>query len=154
MMRENCSTVYIFKNQKVLLHLHPKFHKYLPPGGHAEKNETPEETAFREVKEETGLDIAFISQENLWLSYPHAKSLYRPYLILLENVDFPYPHQHIDYIYLAKQIDKSIPHFPFSFFTLEQVEMLYKKNKVFSDTLQILKKVFSDKTLSLENLRV
>lgn len=41
----------------VLLRLHEKYGMWLPPGGHIELHETPEEAAVREVKEETGLDV-------------------------------------------------------------------------------------------------
>lgn len=51
----------IVKNKKILLLKQGKTsrHAYLwgPPGGHREKNESLIDTARREVKEETGLDI-------------------------------------------------------------------------------------------------
>jgi 8-oxo-dGTP pyrophosphatase MutT (NUDIX family) len=105
MERQFTATVYIFQNQKVLLHLHKKLGKWLPPGGHLELNETPPEAARREVLEETGLEIEFIEQENLKIDGYNAKNFERPFLCLLENVpaykDKP-AHQHMDFIYLAK----------------------------------------------------
>ena len=47
-------------DQKVLLHYHKKVRLVLPPGGHVEPNETPAESAIREVKEETGLKVKII----------------------------------------------------------------------------------------------
>lgn len=54
------SRVIIIKDKKVLLIRRHKNgdHYYALPGGTVEKNETIEETAIREIKEETNLDIA------------------------------------------------------------------------------------------------
>ena len=49
--------VYIVYQNKVLLRLHEKHHLWLSVGGHIELDETPEEAATREVKEEVGLDV-------------------------------------------------------------------------------------------------
>ena len=99
-MREFTATVYILNENQVLLHFHKKLKKWLPPGGHLEKDETPPECAIREAKEETGLDIALIRDERLWVDRWNATSFERPFLCLLENIpayqDLP-PHQHIDF---------------------------------------------------------
>jgi 8-oxo-dGTP diphosphatase len=49
----------IIKNEKILLlHRQKSGRKYYVfPGGRSDKGETPEITAIREIKEETGLDI-------------------------------------------------------------------------------------------------
>src|SRR5579872_372698 len=107
MERHFTATAYIFHENKVLLHRHQKLGKWLPPGGHIEPNETPPEAARREVKEETGLDIAFIEQENLKVDAYNAVSFERPFLCLLENIpphkDKP-AHQHMDFVYLARPL--------------------------------------------------
>jgi ADP-ribose pyrophosphatase YjhB (NUDIX family) len=46
----------VFQNT-VLFRLHEKYCIWLPPGGHVELNETPEEAAVREVKEETNMRV-------------------------------------------------------------------------------------------------
>jgi len=66
--------------------MHPKLKKWLPPGGHVEENESPPEAATREVKEETGLEITFIKQENIWIEKWNAKSFERPFLCLTEEI--------------------------------------------------------------------
>src|SRR5438309_1914918 len=86
MKKEFTATVYIIENQKVLLIYHHKLQKWLPPGGHIEENETPPEAAKREALEETGYEIEFIIQENVWIKQLNASSFERPYLCLLEEI--------------------------------------------------------------------
>ena len=42
---------YMVHGGKVLLILHNKLGKWLPPGGHIEKNETPDDAVIRDVCE-------------------------------------------------------------------------------------------------------
>lgn len=42
---------------RALLHRHPKFNRWLQPGGHIEKLEDPVTALIREVKEEVGIDL-------------------------------------------------------------------------------------------------
>jgi 8-oxo-dGTP pyrophosphatase MutT (NUDIX family) len=46
----------VYKN-RILFRLHDKHKIWLCPGGHIELDETPQEAALRETKEEVGLDI-------------------------------------------------------------------------------------------------
>lgn len=138
MLREFTATVYIIRENRVLLHKHKKLGKWLPPGGHLEKNETPPEAARREVREETGLEIAFIEQENLKVDAYNGKSIERPFLCLLENIP-PYKdqpaHQHIDMIYLAKPVeDKEVPS-EFKWVAYEELQNL----EVFPDVAEVLR---------------
>ncbi|HXF29163.1 MAG TPA: NUDIX domain-containing protein, partial [Chlamydiales bacterium] len=81
MRRDFTATCYVIEDEKVLLIYHKKHKKWLPPGGHIDPNETPPEAAKREVQEETGLHIEFISQENIQLAArSHACQIERPYL--------------------------------------------------------------------------
>ncbi len=52
---------YLVKDGKVLLVLHNIFHKWVPPGGHVDPDETFAEAAEREFTEETGLNVKAIS---------------------------------------------------------------------------------------------
>jgi 8-oxo-dGTP pyrophosphatase MutT (NUDIX family) len=53
------SGVFIIKNNKILLFQRPAGYWYFP-GGKVENNETSEQTAIRETKEETGLKVKIV----------------------------------------------------------------------------------------------
>src|SRR3989441_10239519 len=52
----------VVRNGKILLVWHKKNKEWLPPGGHIEQNESPNAAVLREVKEETGLVVAFMDR--------------------------------------------------------------------------------------------
>ena len=91
----------IIDNGKVLLLHHKKLGVWLYPGGHIEKNETPDQTVIREVKEETGLDVEIIGEKdnNLADIDTDVSVLFNPYVILCELVG---SHYHNDIVYLCK----------------------------------------------------
>lgn len=91
-----------------LLHEHPKLGFWLPPGGHIEENEEPQDALYREVLEETGLDCKIIS-----CGYPfkaqvadssHTQPLPLPMAILKEFIADKKKgdHWHIDMVYLCE----------------------------------------------------
>ena len=59
MNRKICASCYVvdFRSRELLLVYNKRVKKWLQPGGHSEGEEKPLETAIREVKEETGIDI-------------------------------------------------------------------------------------------------
>jgi 8-oxo-dGTP pyrophosphatase MutT (NUDIX family) len=77
---------------------------WLPPGGHIEPKELPDEAAVREVAEEAGLDVALVGDRGLPLTRP--QQLVRPFGIQVE--DIRPGHQHIDLIYFARPVDSSL----------------------------------------------
>lgn len=89
-------------NGKVLLLWHKKLQMWLPPGGHIDPHELPDEAAVREVKEETGLDVILTSAPSL-PPLPGPRQLARPEGIQLEDIGPD--HQHIDLIYFARPAD-------------------------------------------------
>lgn len=96
-MRHFCASTFVVnpENKKLLLVKHKKYNKWLQPGGHIEDNETPEETAIREVYEETGIKTTLIGTH-----FPREDDLIRPLGIQCnrkENGD-----RHIDIIYFGK----------------------------------------------------
>ncbi len=52
----------VVKDDKVLLVLHKKHNEWLPPGGHIEQNESPNDAVLREVMEETGLKVGLVDR--------------------------------------------------------------------------------------------
>lgn len=96
MNRHFCASAFVINpdNKKILLVKHGTFNKWLQPGGHMEDGETPEETAMREVYEETGLRIHLLGER-----FPREDDLIRPLGIQCnrkENGD-----RHFDIIYAA-----------------------------------------------------
>lgn len=147
------STVFIIHDDRVLLLYHQKLQKWLPPGGHMEANETPPEAARREVLEETGLEIEFVQQENIWVERWNASSFERPYLCLLENIpehkSTP-AHQHIDLVYVARpKHPMSIPLDGCRWFSLEDLGSLKSDIDIFEETMQIIRHIL--KSFNNEN---
>lgn len=101
--RQFTTSALIFKGDKVLLVEHKKLGAWLYPGGHIEQDETPEETLYREVKEETGLDVSIVDERDLGLGTDSVVVLHTPYVILCELIDIPNDrHYHIDMVYLCE----------------------------------------------------
>jgi 8-oxo-dGTP pyrophosphatase MutT (NUDIX family) len=90
--------IFVVWEGKVLLHRHRKLGMWLPPGGHIEDNELPDEAAIREVWEETGLRVELVGERREDVTDP--VQLYRPAGVQLENI--APGHQHIDLIYFAR----------------------------------------------------
>jgi len=90
--------VFVVWERKTLLHFHRKLAMWLPPGGHIEQNELPDEAAVREVFEETGLRVELVGERREDVEDP--VQLHRPAGVQLENIGPD--HQHIDLIYFAR----------------------------------------------------
>jgi ADP-ribose pyrophosphatase YjhB (NUDIX family) len=152
MKRQFTATVYILEEDKVLLLFHPKLHKWLPPGGHLEADETPPECALREATEETGLHIELIRDEHVWVSRWNAISFERPWLCLIENIpthNSEPAHQHIDFIYLGRPIGGATSkehhdQHAIAWFTLEEVLHLKPDEEIFLETQQTITALFAN----------
>lgn len=141
--RHFTATTYVFDGDKVLLILHPKHKKWLPPGGHLDANELPTEAARREVLEETGYTILIEKEEDIWIDTPFSKSMERPRLCLIEEIDSS--HFHIDLIYVAT-VDKKVAkaELTYKWMDLSEIKLL-KTEELFPDTLPILTQLFKER---------
>jgi ADP-ribose pyrophosphatase YjhB (NUDIX family) len=90
--------VFVVWKGKVLLHFHRKLGMWLPPGGHIERDELPDDAAVREVLEETGVKVELAGERREDVDDP--VQLHRPAGVQLENIGPG--HQHIDLIYFAR----------------------------------------------------
>lgn len=143
MKRHFCASVFIINpdNKKILLVKHKRFHRWVQPGGHIEHDEAPEETALREVYEETGLKVKLLGEH-----FPREDDYIRPLGIQKNrgtNGDL-----HVDFIYPAIVINDIIPTFDkneslnIGWFTREELNSMnvFEDIKITMD--YILKKYF------------
>jgi 8-oxo-dGTP pyrophosphatase MutT (NUDIX family) len=116
MQRHFTATAFIIDSQqRTLLLWHKRLGRWMPPGGHIDENETPEEAARRECKEETNLDVEIIgdTQTDLFTGNPdEGHMLKKPFALLLENIPESTErgepaHEHVDFLFLARPLDES-----------------------------------------------
>jgi ADP-ribose pyrophosphatase YjhB (NUDIX family) len=114
--RHHTATAYVVSEARTLLLWHARLRMWLPPGGHCELNEDPVEAALREVREESGLEVAIIPPRDLLVS-SGPRILPPPAVILVEDIvraDQPF-HQHIDHVYYTHALgpvvfEAAVPH--------------------------------------------
>lgn len=95
-------SVFIVHNGRVLFVNHPRYGKWLPPGGHIELDEDPEQALYREIQEETGLTVCILS------SKPHLESVgtkFMPTPNYLDVHEANAPHKHVGLTYFAVSDD-------------------------------------------------
>jgi len=80
---------------------------WLPPGGHVEPEETPDEAACREVEEESGLRVKLVDgRADMPLELDaRARRVPQPHHIQLEPIDDR--HNHLDLIYIARPVGEA-----------------------------------------------
>lgn len=103
--RSLTASVYVINKNKVLLHMHKKHKTLFPLGGHMKPEELPNETAIREVYEESGLKIELYNDEDQ-LELGRVRQLHRPINVLLENIG--HAVENIDFIFFAKTDEQKL----------------------------------------------
>ena len=101
-VREFTVATFVVQRGRVLLLWHPKHSMWLPPGGHIEAGELPDDAAVREVLEETGVNVQLVGERGLDVSYP--PQLVLPFGVQVENIKPGV--QHIDLVYFAVPVDE------------------------------------------------
>jgi 8-oxo-dGTP pyrophosphatase MutT (NUDIX family) len=144
------ATVFIISTEeipRILLLKHRKLGVWVPPGGHQEINETPIETAIKEVFEETGLDASGYLPKPKRLS-DGTELQPVPNFILLENIpefgDKP-AHQHQDMIFVIRMpfqepVRSERESEDIGWFTRSQVEQM----ETFGNVRYLLADIFGD----------
>ncbi|MFH1308363.1 MAG: NUDIX domain-containing protein [archaeon] len=125
--REFISTIYIIKEEKVLLIWNKKVGSFIPLGGHLEEDELPCEAAIREAKEESGFEIELINTEKKEITSPTgAKRVFLPQNFII-GLDVIKPdHHHINMGYVGKiingqQLEKSDENTELRWFSKEEI---------------------------------
>ena len=106
--RHFVATGYVVHAGKTLLLLHKKLKMWLPPGGHIDPGELPDEALLREIKEETGLDAEIVSGKPA--ADPadgRVRYLHQPAIVQLEDIPNGHP-QHIDLVYFCRVESKDV----------------------------------------------
>ena len=103
--RDFTATTFVVHEDRTLLLLHRKLGIWVPPGGHIDPNELPDQAALREVLEECGLEVELLNRGR---AIGSIRMLPQPECILLENIS--QDHQHIDMIYFAHVCGGSLAH--------------------------------------------
>lgn len=93
-------SVYVVYRNRVLFVHHSSLDLWLPVGGHIELDEDPEQAAYREVKEESGLDIVLYGEKPQINPIQDQATLLIPpiYMDIHKITD---THRHIGLIYFA-----------------------------------------------------
>lgn len=149
MQRHFTATAFIVDSAKrtLLLH-HKRLGRWMPPGGHIDADETPQDAAKRECKEETGLDVEILgeTQPDLFAQDPdEGCMLKKPFAMLLENIPASEErgegaHQHMDFLFLARPIDETqIPVLAeaegreMRWFTRDEIASLDQETEIFAN---------------------
>ena len=98
--RDFTVAVFVVHEGRVLLHRHRKLDRWLPPGGHIEPNEIPDDAARRECLEETGVEATLLGTPAIDINLPgQPKQLCPPAGVQITAI--APGHEHIDMVYFA-----------------------------------------------------
>ncbi len=116
-------TVFIVYRGKVLLVNHPRYDKWIPMGGHIELDEDPETALYREIQEETGLDVKILSSKPDFVC-EGTKAILTPNFVDVHEANPP--HKHTCFIYFASTDNEAFvlsdEHDDMKWFSLSELE--------------------------------
>jgi ADP-ribose pyrophosphatase YjhB (NUDIX family) len=109
--RHFTATAYVVADGALALHHHDRLDMWLAPGGHADRDELPRETARREVREETGLAVDLLEPET-GVEAEAGRELPPAEHVMLFDInvhpDGEVGHQHIDFVYFGEAESRDI----------------------------------------------
>jgi len=125
--------------------LHPRFLRWMLPGGHVEEYENPAQAALREVKEETGLDATLLpALARVPVSAQAVVTVPAPLWTVEQQVPpdshLPHAHIHVDHLYTAivahPEVATTGAH-PFAWYGLAQLAhvKMFDGSRVFASTV-------------------
>ena len=137
--RHFTATCFVVNDDRVLLHFHKKLDKWLPVGGHIDRDELPHKAAEREVREESDLEVEIDGRENL---SEDVDELPRPDKVLLQDINDH--HQHIDSVFFVETAEDDFEPEEgiekMDWFTEEEVRKLDADEEVKNHSLKALEK--------------
>lgn len=155
--RHFTATAFIVDSRKrTLLLWHKRLGRWMPPGGHIDPNETPQDAAKRECKEETNWDVEIVGDESPDLfarNKAEGTMLTKPIAMLLENIPASPErgepaHQHMDFLFIAKPIDETqtvkiaeAESARMKWFTKAEVEALDENTEIFSNVKAYIRNI-------------
>lgn len=125
---------YIVNRKRVLLVHHKEANRWFPVGGHVELNENPQETLYREIREESGLEnVKFLSKAHKG-TFENGKFLMTPQY--LDEYQVNKEHKHIGLVYFGKSSNDKVKLAPKEHYAIKwfsQKELSDKKNNIKPD---------------------
>jgi 8-oxo-dGTP diphosphatase len=112
-IRHFTASAIVFDNaERVLLVHHNKLGLWLYPGGHVDPNEDPAQSAVREVREETGIDIEIVTEARF--HHSAVASHPTPFAVIEMPVTDAKvgEHRHIDMVYVCRALTTELAHQP------------------------------------------
>ena len=91
-------SIFIVRQNKVLLVYHKKYDEWLPIGGHIELDEDPEEALFKEIREECGLKVRVLATKPP-IAHRGVKPILTPSYVDSHRITST--HRHVAFVYFG-----------------------------------------------------